>query len=124
MKPGMRNSSEFSVISIAAILAVSPTTVTLAACLRGIVLSIGIIVKAYPIAKASPTASTSIEIISQPSIKPIAASDTITNVATNQAPESMLCSLPSQAAAAAAATIMRMIYILIFMISSHLTIRK
>jgi hypothetical protein len=64
---------EFSVISIAVMLAVPPTTVTLAACLRGIALSIGIIVKAYPIANASPTPSTSVEIISQPSIKPIAA---------------------------------------------------
>jgi hypothetical protein len=59
---GDTNTSEFSVISIAAILAVSPTTVTLAACLKGIVLSIGIIVKAYPIAKASPTDNTSIGI--------------------------------------------------------------
>jgi hypothetical protein len=69
----MTNTSEFSVISIAAILAVSPTTVTLAARLNGIVLSIRIIVKAYPIAKASPTANTSVVIMFQPSIKPIAA---------------------------------------------------
>jgi hypothetical protein len=43
-------------------LAVTQTTVTLAAYLRGLVLSMGIIVKAYLIAKASPTAaSTSVE---------------------------------------------------------------
>ena len=44
MKPGIINAKEFSIVSIAAILAVSPTTVTFAACLSGIVLSIGIIV--------------------------------------------------------------------------------
>ena len=73
MKPGMINTNEFSVIFIAAILAVSATTVTLAAYLGDIVLSIGIIVKAYPTANASPTASTSVEIVPQPSVKPIAA---------------------------------------------------
>ena len=41
--PGIRNTSEFSVISIAEMLAVSPTNVTLAACLSGIVFSIGIL---------------------------------------------------------------------------------
>lgn len=42
-------------------LAVTQTTVTLAACLRGLVLSMGIIVKAYLIAKTSPIAITSAE---------------------------------------------------------------
>jgi hypothetical protein len=43
-------------------LAVCQTTVTLAACIRGLILSIGIIVKVYLIAKASSiAASTSVE---------------------------------------------------------------
>ena len=43
-------------------LAVSQTIVTLAACIRGLILSIRIIVKVYLIAKASPiAASTSVE---------------------------------------------------------------
>jgi hypothetical protein len=54
-------------------LAVSPTNVTLAACLSGIVFNIGIIVNAYPTANANPTANTSVEIMSQPSRNPIAA---------------------------------------------------
>jgi hypothetical protein len=43
-------------------LAVSQTTVTLAACIRGLILSIRIKVQVYLIAKASPiAASTSVE---------------------------------------------------------------
>gem|GEM_PF-5948173 len=43
-------------------LAVSQTTVTLAACIRGLILNMRIIVKVYLIAKASPiAASTSVE---------------------------------------------------------------
>jgi len=52
IKPGIMNANEISTVSIAAMLAVSPTTVTFAPSLNGIVLSIGIMVKAYPTAKA------------------------------------------------------------------------
>jgi len=45
MNPGIIKASQFSMVSIAAMLAVSPTTVTFAACLKDIVFSIGINVK-------------------------------------------------------------------------------
>ena len=87
-------------------LAVSQTTVALAACIRGLILSMRINVKVYLIAKASPiAASTSVE--TYPTMhKTYCSSGTFANVATNQAPESMLCYLPSQATAVA--TIMLM----------------
>src|SRR5919106_1606967 len=46
INPGINNANEISANSITVMLAVSPITVTFAACLNDIVLSIGIIVKA------------------------------------------------------------------------------
>ena len=57
----------FSVNSIAKMLVVWSMIFTFVAYLNGTVLSIGIIVKAYPTAKASLTDTTSLEVISHPS---------------------------------------------------------
>src|SRR5919106_1710262 len=46
INPGINNANETSAVSIAAILTVSPITVTFAACFNDIVLSMGIIVNA------------------------------------------------------------------------------
>ena len=73
MNPGISRASEISTVSIAAMLAVSPTIVTFAARLNGIVLSIGTMIKVYPTANASVTASMMVEVMPQPSKKPIAA---------------------------------------------------
>jgi hypothetical protein len=67
MNPGIIRAREIYTVSIAAMLAVSPTTVPLAACLIGIVLSIGTIVIRYPIANANQTASRIVEYMFHPS---------------------------------------------------------
>lgn len=53
--------------------AMSPMTVIFAACLNGIPLSVGTMVKAYPTANARDRASIMVDVMSHPNRKPIAA---------------------------------------------------